>query len=1013
MTKWIEALIGRKTFTLWILVFALIIFSIFSWIKIPIEVMPREQVPPFLFLRIQNKEIANPDKIESSLAKPVENIFKTIPKIIKTGLSVDRSGVSVSLSFEPGTNLENSILLIQEALQELESKNVLSSKDVTYSKINPDSLPVFKLAIETGGRDSKQIGIEIEALQNQLEAWSEISKVDISGLETETYRTQLTVEKLNAVGLAPSQLAANLQNQEIRENLGEFQYRDSNTLIPVTAVKRHDSLHELLHRPLMASRSISLSDLSEIKRYEKNKEEWSHKSGLPAVFVEIYAKDSADLFALNTKISKLVQDINSRGFKSDLVLNRVLEIEDSLNDVLSSLYQALIITCLIVFLFYRDWRRTTLISISIPLSLLLTVALMYLHGQSLNILSLSGLILGLGMVVDNAILVIDRSDELYENMGQKLSAAKAAGDVFLPLLLSTLTNAVIFLPVAFVDAGDSFTDLLKALQVPILAGLLASMIAALIFVPASLLLWAPPKNLIVKKSKPAGLLFLENFFRSLDFHKYKILLLTTVVTFFVFKLISGLDQTDLGTAPDPYVQMLVRFAPEVTKIQRKSYFADIDTKVLKNRSDIGFKFVVSEFNPDSSSGTWTFYLEKKNDLEQEIRDLGDRVQLFMTKQKVLSGSHLSLGWDSWGGGKSKKQSYYEISGKESPVLLEIIEQLKTKIIKIAGVEQVFSEQELRGQRQLDFSPQSRRFIEKNISVQAASGQFAALLNPIQVNFPDLKVLQVSIRPTNQMKWSLSDLLGVTFQATPAISLSGHDLGSSKTSMINRSIARAEGETKQKIFAFLSESLSSEDESRVKSEISKIIKTFNFPVGYGIPISDSEKRIEEMRQKTNFVLFLSAFLIYLILASLFESILVPMGMMLAVPLSLIFGAFGLWMFSYDLDVMARLAMVFLVGTGVNSAIIIIDLIRQYKKDGLPQKEAIVRGCTQRFKAVLLSASIQIVSIFPVALGQSKLMGIPYSSLGIVIIFGTAFSTALTLIILPLTYQILDSLESLRS
>lgn len=975
--------------------------------------MPREQVPPFLFLRVQSSEVANPDQIESLLARPIENALKTVPKILKTNISIDRSGVSISLSFEPGVNLENTILFIQESFQDLESKGVLNAKNVTYSKLNPDSLPVFKLGIETGGRDPKQISREIERLQNQLETWSEVSKVEVMGLEQESYIASVKIEKLNSIGLGPMQLLGGLQNSEIRENLGEILYHGSNTLIPITASKPFDTLSSLTHKPLVAFRSISLSELSEIRRYEKNKEEWSHKSGRPAVFVEIYARDGADLFVLNRKINELVVSLNDSGFATDLVLNRVLEVEDSLNDVLSSLYQALLITCFIVFLFYRDWRRTTLISVSIPLSLLLTVAIMFVQGQSLNILSLSGLILGLGMVVDNAILVIDRSDEVFEKLGHKLAAAKAASDVYMPLLLSTMTNAVIFLPVAFIENGDSFTDLLKSLQVPILAGLLASMIAALIFVPASLLLWKPKIVLDKEMSKSKWLVGLEVFFRKLDVHKYKVLFATLGLTLFIISLVSGLEQTDLGTPPDPYVQMLVRFTPEVKLSQKKEYYSKIENQVLNHHSDIGYKFVVSEFNPESNSGSWTFYFSKKEDLEKELNEFTRGIQKFLDRQFILAGAHLSIGWDNWGGGKSKKQSYFEIAGKETPVLLEIIEQLKEKMLKVKGVEQVFSEKELRDQRQISFNPLSERLKGKNMTFGVMASQFSSLISPVSIGFADQSQLQVLIEPSVQKKWDLQNLMNVSVKTSSDFSLSGQDLGSFNLGSINKSIQRKDGETKQRVYTFFSESLSADQESQAKSQISSVIRDFNFPLGYGLSISDSQKKIEEMRKKTNFVLFLSTFLIYLILASLFESILVPIGMMLAVPISLIFGAFGLWAFSYDLDVMARLAMVFLVGTGVNSAIIIIDLIRQYKKEGLPQKEAIVRGCTQRFKAVLLSTTIQIVSVFPVALGQSKLMGIPYASLGIVIIFGTAFSTGLTLIILPLTYQILDSLEGSRN
>ncbi len=1008
MISWLSLFIEKKPFALGILVSSLLMISVVSWFKIPIEIMPRENTPAFVYIRINVKEEMNPEQLEIVLGRKVENSLRMIPNVMRTSSSLDRKGGSFSLYLEPGTDVDYTILLLQEVLQDLEMKQVLEMQNVSFSKLNPEAQEILKIAIEADPLSGENFKNLIDELRSVIESWAEVSKVDVLGLQPELYKLKLGLPDLSNLRITPPQILRMMENREVKENVGQVRIADSNTKLSITSSIEAENLEQILNRPISMKQPISIKQIQLPMRYDQSKEEWKHKNGKPVVFFEIFTRENADLFEFHRKFKDLAKQYEQKNVVIDTILDRVASIQDALSEVFSSLYQALLITFGIVFLFYRDVRRTLIVCFSIPVTLAFTVGIMFIYGQSLNILSLSGLILGIGMVVDNAILVIDRTDELHPLYGRFKSAGKAAQDVFQPLLLSTLTNAIIFLPVAFVEGGDSFTDLIKALQVPILSSLVASLVIALFVIPFCVILWPPRRS--TREESDHSSLSLVSAFRWIQKKQVTLSFGVAMASLVAFHLVSDLDSSDIESPPDPFVKMIVRFGSEVTLDEKKSHFQSIDKLILSAMPNLNYQFVVSDFVPTQANGSWTFYFKSDADMEKELFALKERISEFISNLPVKAGSHLSIGWDSWGGGKSKTFRTIEISGPETLFIIKIQNDLKASLEKVIGVQEVTVEKDERGQREIRYLPRTSQLATRDIQSRNLASHFGGVLSSVNLSFPKNQELNIQFNPRKGIAWDVDQLEQLILQLPTGVSVSGKDLGKFETKNVSRQISRTDGVGKQKLFIYFDEEKSRETIFEAQNQVSQILANFDFPAGYGLAKNDSAARIEEMRKKSYFILLLSAFLIYLILASIFESVLIPIGMMLTVPLALLFGCFGLYLFSFDLDVMARLALVILVGTCVNNAIIIIDLIRNLQKGGIPRKEAIIQGCAKRFKAVMLTTMIQVVSVLPVAFGQSKIMGIPYSTLGIVIIFGIVFSTFVTLVVLPLVYQALDTWEA---
>ncbi len=1010
-------LIRHKTFAVTIVMILLTVLSIAAWVKIPIEVMPKENTPPFLFLRANAKESMSPDRQELALTMPLEGAVRTLPGLIKFNSSTNSRSTSLSLTYRPHTNLDLASFQLQEALQDLESKGILDMRQISISRLNPEASAVLKLSVTQEGAMQSPVGLLKEDLRLGLEAIPEISKVEIIGTDSPVYQYSIPISRAEEAGFSGADLSSILSFQSFQDSLGSAPLTNSESLTAIKARLLLKDLDQIRSQSLGKGSTISISQISMEKVIDKSKEEISRKNGEMAIFLEIYAKDSANLFALTNHLKAYLARIKNDnsplsklGF--DFVFNKTDDLKSAISDVFEALYQSVLITFAIVYLFLRRWRQTALIAISIPSTLLLTIFILYLKGVSLNILTLSGLILGIGMVVDNAVLIVGRIDELRAaGLRHQDAAARASSDVTKALLMSMATNAFIFLPVAFIEGGDSFTDILKAFQVPILASLASSLVVALILLPLITMFWKSKSvDSGASQSEMETSEKIVRGFRWIQGRRKPIAIGTAVLLFLVTKSISGIQQTDIESPRDPYSSINVRFAPETDPLKRREIFEDIEKKILALQPE--FRFAVSDFNPEYANGSILVYPHDTANKDEELQRLDERLKKFADEIPLRPGVAVSLGFEAGPIGKTRRQEVLKITGPRTAQITDLLASLGEKFKQVKGVETVHLEKDESDNISLIFLPQEEVIVHYGLDLPKISQAISASMGSASVSNLNLNGQVVGARinlvPASG-EWNLASLRALRIKVGEHSFVNFADLGRLIPFNFPGNISRTSGIATGKIFVYFQESLSESDFRSARDRVQSLFRRETFPNGYGVPKNDADQRVQEMQEKGNFIIGLSLVLIYLLLGGMLESFFMPFALLFTIPLAILFGIVGLVLFGMDLDVMARLSLVILVGSGVNGAIILIDLINTLRAQGYRREDAVVLGCARRFKAVLMSMSIQVIGVLPVALGKAKIMGIPYSSLGIVIISGMLFSTLVTLVILPMVYEVVDDFE----
>ncbi len=1020
----LESLIRKKTLSLSLGFVVLLVISAVCWLKIPVEVMPKEATEPFLYINVKALSQGPAEEIELALTLPVEGAMRTVSNVQSMKTRTNGRGCSVSLNFRPKTDMQLAYFSVQEALQELDGKGILKMKGVKIMRFNPEAEALMKLtaSIPIDIEDPNQL-INVK-LKSILESTPGVAKIEIQGIEATEFQFNISTEKVFEHGLTPEDLSKSLNFQNSMETLGNVPAFSSDRLTSVRSTLTTKDMNKVKGKSLKGGTNLTLDKVAEEKQVDKTTENISRKDGDQTIFIEIFQTPTVSLFDFAKTISDKIDNLwkfdpQFKKIKFVYVINKAQSLKKSMQDVFGSLYMAIGITFIVVFIFLRKIGATLIISFVIPVSVLFVVALIYMKGGSLNLISLSGLILSIGLIVDNAIVVVEKIMQFREKGLSRMDAASVgATDVAIPLLLSTLTTVIIFLPAAFIESGDTFTNMLKAFQVPVISALISSYVIALFFVPVAALIGKKETNTVdinkvdLEEEDIEVSPLVIKFYHFIIKNKVLISSIILIGMYSLFQAVSSIEEVDIESPRDPYNSFNLTFNKEIPEEQRKRIVDDLEVNVLGKKKNLGYRFALTEYMAKDTSGRITLYPFPSDNIDSALDKLKKKMNDFVKELKLIPGFKISTGYEDTDSSGGPKKMTIRLQGAKTLKLKSIESELVEEMKKVKGVIRINSEAQERGSLSFKFIPKMSSINQYGLTLKKISSQISSLMSSYSIEglAVDGKKVQTKVKLNpGGSDWTKEAMNKVRISVGESNFVPLGDLGHFEETRQVRSISRKKGLSFLKFYVYFNGTLSSKDYRKAKRKVREIFSQYKFPKGYGKKKQDSFAKVEEMKKKGQFVIYMSIFLIYLIMASLFESPLLPFAILFTVPLAIIFGISGLHFLKFDLDPMARLGLIILIGIVVNNAIILIDVILKLRARGKRRDDAIALGCAQRLKAVFMTTATTVFGLMPVAVGQSKIMGIPYSTLGICIISGMTFSTLITLVLLPLVYILFDSME----
>ena len=763
---------------------------------------------------------------------------------------------------------------------------------------------------------------------------------------------------------------------------------------------------------------ITLSDVADIFWTDNSEEIYARINGNDGIILSVQKQttystaDVAD--RLGEKLTELEE--NNEGIHTTTLMDQGMYIHMVVDSVLENLLMGAVLAIIILFLFLKDIRPTLVIACSIPISVVFAIVLMYFSGITLNIISLSGLAVGVGMLVDNSVVVIEN---IYRLRSKGVSAIKAAvtgaTQVAGAIISSTLTTVCVFLPIVFVKGitRELFVDMALTIGY----SLLASLIVALTLVP--MMASGALKNTKEKKQP-----FFERFVKAYEVLlkkalKWKPLVLVAAVAILVAS-VWGAVSRGTGFMPEmDSTQVNVTLElPEDTTLEATAEQADKAMALIQKIEGVDTVGAMISGGEASMLGismggtedysTVTMYVilnEEKTKTSQEIAKEIEEKCKDLAAEITASGSSMDL--SALGGSGISIQ----IKGQELSTLQALAEEAAKKLETVEGTQNVFHGIE-NPDAELRIVINKEKAMLKGITVASAYMEIQSAISD-SVDATELSIngsnYQIVVSGDQKEKLDKKALENYTFTTTDAE-------GKEKKVKLKNIAEITEGETlssishtsQQRYLTVSAEIADGYNIGLVSAEAEKVFADFEVPEGYELEFSGENETINEAMVQLMKMLLLAVAFIYLIMVAQFQSVLSPFIVMFTIPLAFTGGFLGLYFTENEVSVIAMIGFVMLSGIVVNNGIVLVDYINQLRLEGVEKKEAIIEAGMTRMRPILMTALTTILGLSTMALGMG--MGADMMQpVAIVTIGGLLYATITTLFVIPVLYDIFNRRE----
>lgn len=957
-----------------------------------------------------------PAEIENLVTAPLENIIGTISNIETINSTSRLGGALIIVQFTWGTDMDFATLELRERIDLIRESLPNDVPLPTVFKFDPRTLPIMQLAVSSPNHDITELRkIAENRIQPRLEPIEGIAAVNIEGGREKEIRIIFDPDRLNRYELTLAQLQNILLAENI--NLPGGIINDKNLEIPLRIIGQFQSVQEIedLPIPTTTGEIVRLKDISKIKETFKPTTSISFLNGEPSVGISIQKQTDTNTVIVAREVNRVLSQLREEfpaQFTMEPIFDQSLYINQSIRAVTVNMLIGSILAGMILFLFLRNIKSTFIVVFSIPLSIVTTFTLMYFSNQTLNLLTLGGLALGIGMMVDNAIVILENIYRYRQNgYSMKEAAVQGTSEVGTAVIASTLTTVIVFLPIIFVEGLAA--QLFKPLALSVTYALLASLFTALIIVPllsskfvkveegesrfqksfqrfqnsyARLLRWslANPKNVLLA----VGLTFLISL---------------AGIPFIGAEFLPEQDQSiiyldvrlPVGTALEPSLELsqeVDRRLEEISEI--KNIYVQVGgvgqfqlaAGSLTNRSNYNIQLI--PINQRSRSDK-----EIAEEIRTRLENMPSVRVNVNTGDTGLGGSPIAL----------------QIRGQDPLVLKSLANDVISAITTIRGVREPQSDFTV-GQEEIQVKIDRLKAAQYGISSaqvaqkinQTIDGMIATRLSRggeeldvrllIDQKYSEQleKLAQVEITSPLGFQVALGSIVEFTEDISP------HSI--KRTNRIREVAVNAQ--------------LLDRDLGSTISEIRQTLeREIILPSGYSIHFGGQNEQMIDAFQKLAGALALAVILVYMIMSAQFESYFYPFIIMFAVPLTVIGVITGLLLTSLPLGVGSMVGLLVLTGIVVNNAIIFVDYVNTLRKQGKNREEALLIAGPVRLRPILMTALTTIIGLIPLMLGFGEGSEIQ-APMATVIVFGLSFATFITLIFIPVVYKLLDEWREKR-
>ena len=995
--------VNRPVTTAMVLLSLLVLGGI-SFSRIPLAYLPDVDFPG-VFITVPYRN-ASPRQIEREIVQPLEEALATIPGARRISSTATADSADLQLQFTWGETVDVARAKVFEAVEDARPDLPDDVREIYVNTFSTTQIPIVEARISAPGMDLSANYDRLERrIADPIRRIPGVARVDLNGVEPREVRINLRLDRLAAHRMDLGEIADRVSNMNRNVSLGRI--RADGEVTPVRGFGALTAIDEIGSLPLN-DRGLRVADVAEVTYREPPIPYGRHLNDEAAIGLTVFKGAEANTVEVATAVTELIEaeiaaDPALRGINLFVWEDQAEEITSGLAGIRTEGLLGAILAVLVLFLFLRRVDTTSIVSLTIPMSLIATAIVLYFAGRSLNVLSMMGMMLGIGLLVDDAIVVLESIvREHSRGIPARPAAISGARAVSGAVIASTITTAVVFLP-AVLGSKNEMSIWLGEIGLAISLTIFCSLFISLTLIPlVSSRLLARKPSVPPRWTERLGELY-QSVLRFTLRRRWvtagiaAAFLVTAILPFFL-----GLSTAMFAGLNRNRILLAYEFSDFHYKEDARAAVLAVERELAGIREELGIDSVYSYFAENEAQTVISLRQEHISDAEG--KRMTERLREALP---TLPGTRIVFGDDDQETGGDSMFFRVRFYGEDSERLAEVAREGERRLAAVEGIGDLRSAED-NPRKEVVVRPRSEEAARLGISPRDLAEIFGFTLGgrPLRRFQTGDREAEVLLTMSQQDISRVEDLRNFTLIADGGVPIAFGNLADFEIVERSRTIQRVD----RKAVATLRAAYEGENWDEAREEIEKELDAMALPAGYSWSFGDRISRQDTDLQNMAVNYLLALLLIYIVMAAQFESLIHPLAILISIPYALWGATWTLLVTDSPFNLMAQIGLLILMGIVVKNGIVLIDHVNKLRRTGMDRTEALLVGGRDRLRPILMTAGATMLALLPMGIGRTGLDGLYYFPLARTVIGGLAASTVLTLVILPFFYTLLDDLAA---
>jgi HAE1 family hydrophobic/amphiphilic exporter-1 len=989
----------QKPITTIVLLASIVVIGSISIVRMKLAYFPNVDFPQIMIsVPYPN---SSPTQIEKNIVKPIEESLATMSGIKNINSKATADGAEINLEFDWGIKLDLIRTEVGEKIEMVRKDLPADVERINIMNFSSSDIPVVQARISAPGIDlASNYDLLEKKVKTPIQRIPGVARVDLDGVSPKVIYVDLILNKIREHSIDVGQLADKLQKNNTNISVGKIRNKDY--VVTVRSLGNFQNF-EALKNFAINDHGLRLKDIAEITYEEPPQDVGRHLNHSYAVAVEVYKEPTANTVEVATQVTNLIKknfatDPDLKGISLFVWQDQAAEIKNGLNGIMNGGIWGGLFAIIILYIFLRRIDMTLVVSLTIPVSILCGCAALYYMGYTFNVMSMMGLMLSVGMLVDDAIVVLE---SIYKSRQEGLPRTEAAEKgtklVGLAVTASTLTTIIVFLPL-IVGKKTNITTFLAEIGIAITVTIICSLFLSLTLIPLVTSRFLRDKHV----EEAAWITWLRHkYLRVLGWtfaHRW----LTAGATLLLMVSLAlpnmlGLQTGIFSGGKNKRQRLVYEFSDFTYKADVEKVVTRVENFLDQQRKKWPMESIYSYMKDSESMSVVTFDRDDVTEKEAKVfrKEIREKLPKFGGVKIYFDDE------DQQSGGNSTFFSVY-LYGEDIDSLKKLAREVEPKLVKVQGIEDLHLNSDA-GRREVQMVLNREKAMKAGITPRDLS----------QIAMFSLGGQRLRRYTTPEKEIDI--ILGLRVEDRANIEdLKNLQVGTASGPVAMRSFVDfniVEGQNvlqrqNRKNFLSLKAIYEGKKWDAAKKEIATVMDGIHYGPGYSWSFDQQvQQNAEENKiMVVNFLLALA--LVYIVMASLFESLIHPLAIIISIPFALVGVLWLLLVTGTPFNLMAQIGLLILIGVVVRNGIVLIERVHQLREAGLSRENALLQAGNDRLRPILMTAGTTILGLVPLAIGSSDLLGLSYQPLARSVIGGLGASTILTLVILPFVYTLFD-------